>query len=117
MIKLKLYPAQNQVKVKWDWSEDRIKTNVNNLTGNIELWTLRRSRVSNRHIEIFRGTDTTPIYTTTQYSGFSNLREILQIATDGVSYAKMDLYALFVYNKDLTNAELNQMFRFFQNFI
>lgn len=84
-----------------------------NVTGNLELWTIRINRSTS---ELFRGTNITPIgslsISTVLPSGqsktFVNLCDIIY-------HSEMDLYAFVFYSSSFTDTQIKQMFWFFKS--
>lgn len=98
------------------------KQNEQNLTGNIEVWTVR---VNGSLIQLFRGVSSlTPIknQNITQIldaSGRMSIGGMIFILSDASNYnlySKMDLYGLSIWSKSLSDDELKNMFRFIQNY-
>ena len=72
---------------------------------------------SNTTLEPFRGTTSlTPIGLKTVSDSLGSSAQTLSLhGLLAHSQSEMDLYALMIYNRTLSNAELKQMFRYFQN--
>ena len=90
--------------------------NLNNLTGNIDLWTMR---ISENQKQVFRGTSSiTPIYD--QVRGFAelphNVIDAFIIGSgNGGGYCRMDLYSFLIYYRALPDVELKSVFRYFKD--
>ena len=91
-----------------------------NLAGNIEVWTIR---VNGSTMELFRGvTSMTPLKSETVSATLTGAPQEIalgcQIHSDGteISFCKMDLYSFSVWSKSLSDDELKNMFRFFENY-
>ena len=111
------------VYVRWG-SKNFSSSNLSNVTGEIELWTIRISpdRDPDQNIyELFRGTNNVSPIIKTDGDGLipstSNTFYIGGIGGSGGEryFSKMNLYALLIYNKSLSNSELKRMFIYFQN--
>ena len=111
------------VYVRWG-SKNFSSSNLSNVTGEIELWTIRISpdRDPDQNIyELFRGTNNVSPIIITDGDGLipstSNTFYIGAIGGSGGEryFSKMNLYALLIYNKSLSDKELKRMFIYFQN--
>ena len=88
---------------------DLIEFSQSNIIGNIELWTIRVTNVSNqRKIEIFKGLSITPIHT---QNLLFNIRDFLSLFLT----SEMDFYTFLYYYRSLSNNELNIMFKYFEH--
>lgn len=78
-----------------------------NVTGNLELWTIRINRTT---LELFRGTNITPI-------GSSSISTVLPSVNlcDIIYHSEMDLYAFVFYSSAFTDTQIKQMFWFFKS--
>lgn len=89
-----------------------------NLTGAIEVWTIR---VDGTNIELFRGTSITPIASGSISATLTGAAQAIllggQIHTNNLeqNFCNMDLYSFAVWSKALSDDELKNMFRFFEN--
>ena len=111
------------VYVRWG-SKNFSTSNLSNITGEIELWTIRISKDRDQEqniYELFRGTNNvSPIIKTTGDGLIPSTSNTFYIGGIGGSggeryFSKMNLYALLIYNKSLSNSELKRMFIYFQN--
>ena len=111
------------VNVRWG-SKNYSQINLPNIIGEIELWTIRISpdRDQGHNIyELFRGTNNVSPIIRTYGDGLipstSNTFYIGGMLSSSVEqyFSKMNLYALLIYNKSLSDKELKRMFIYFQN--
>ena len=111
------------VYVRWG-SKNFSQSNLPNIIGEIELWTIRISpdRDPGQNIyELFRGTNNVSPIIRTDGDGLipstSNTFYIGGMLSSSVEqyFSKMNLYALLIYNKSLSDKELKRMFIYFQN--
>ena len=91
-----------------------------NLTGNIEVWTIR---VDGTNMQLFRGiTSTTPVKSETISATLLGAAQAITLGcqihsnNSEINFCEMDLYSFAVWAKALSDNELKNMFRFIENY-